>query len=31
MQADTTGARVLRRPQNRGYGASLKMGIRHAK
>jgi glycosyltransferase involved in cell wall biosynthesis len=28
--ADTTGARVLRRAQNRGYGAALKLGIRHA-
>ena len=30
VQADGTGARVLRRVRNRGYGASLKMGIRHA-
>jgi glycosyltransferase involved in cell wall biosynthesis len=30
VQADTTGARVLRRIRNRGYGAGLKLGIRHA-
>jgi glycosyltransferase involved in cell wall biosynthesis len=30
-EADSTGARVLRRPRNRGYGAALKLGIRHAK
>ena len=30
-EADTTGARVLRRPVNRGYGAALKLGIRYAK
>lgn len=30
VQADTTGARVLRRVRNRGYGAGLKLGIRHA-
>ncbi|MEO8634299.1 MAG: glycosyltransferase family 2 protein [Gemmatimonadales bacterium] len=30
LQADTTGARVLRRVRNRGYGAGLKLGIRHA-
>jgi len=29
-EADSTGARVLRRPRNRGYGAALKLGIRHA-
>jgi glycosyltransferase involved in cell wall biosynthesis len=30
-QADSTGARVLRRPHNRGYGAALKLGIRRAR
>ena len=30
VEADSTGARVLRRPRNRGYGAALKLGIRHA-
>jgi glycosyltransferase involved in cell wall biosynthesis len=30
-QASSTGARVLRRRPNRGYGASLKLGIHHAK
>ncbi len=30
-EADQTGARVLRRPNNRGYGAALKLGIRHAR
>ena len=30
-EADTTGARVLRRKKNRGYGAGLKLGIRRAK
>jgi glycosyltransferase involved in cell wall biosynthesis len=30
-EADSTGARVLRRPRNRGYGAAIKLGIRHAK
>lgn len=29
-EADTTGARVLRRARNRGYGAALKLGIRRA-
>jgi len=29
-EADSTGARVLRRPENRGYGAALKLGIRQA-
>lgn len=29
--ADATGARVLRRSRNRGYGAALKLGIRHAR
>lgn len=29
-EADTTGARVLRRRKNRGYGAALKLGIRRA-
>lgn len=29
-EADSTGARVLRRSQNRGYGAALKLGIRQA-
>lgn len=28
--AQAAGARVVRHPQNRGYGASLKTGIRHA-
>lgn len=31
VEADSTGARVLRRLKNRGYGAALKLGIRHAK
>ena len=31
IEADSTGARVLRRPRNRGYGAAIKLGIRHAK
>jgi glycosyltransferase involved in cell wall biosynthesis len=31
VEADATGARVLRRPKNRGYGAALKLGVRHAK
>lgn len=30
-EADSTGARVLRRPRNRGYGAALKLGIRQAR
>lgn len=30
-EADATGVRVLRRVKNRGYGAALKLGIRHAK
>jgi glycosyltransferase involved in cell wall biosynthesis len=30
-RAAATGARVLRRPRNRGYGAALKLGIRSAK
>lgn len=30
-EADGTGARVLRRRRNRGYGAALKLGIRQAK
>ena len=30
-EADLTGARVLRRVKNRGYGAALKLGIRHAR
>jgi glycosyltransferase involved in cell wall biosynthesis len=29
-RAAETGARVLRRPRNRGYGAALKLGIRSA-
>jgi glycosyltransferase involved in cell wall biosynthesis len=29
--AASTGVRVLRRKQNRGYGAALKLGIRHAR
>jgi len=29
-RAAATGARVLRRPRNRGYGAALKLGIRSA-
>ena len=29
-EADTTGARVLRRPKNRGYGAALKLGVARA-
>jgi len=29
-EADSTGARVLRRAENRGYGAALKLGIRQA-
>jgi len=29
-RAAVTGARVLRRPRNRGYGAALKLGIRSA-
>ena len=31
VEADSTGARVLRRQKNRGYGAALKLGVRHAK
>lgn len=31
VEADSTGARVLRRAKNRGYGAALKLGIRHAR
>jgi len=31
IEADSTGARVLHRPVNRGYGAALKLGIRYAK
>jgi glycosyltransferase involved in cell wall biosynthesis len=30
-EADSTGARVLRRPVNRGYGAALKLGIHQAR
>ncbi len=30
-EADTTGARVLKRGSNRGYGAALKLGIRRAR
>lgn len=30
-EADSTGARVLRRTKNRGYGAALKLGISRAK
>ena len=30
-EADATGARVLRRAVNRGYGAALKLGIRRAR
>ena len=30
QEADSTGTRVLRRSTNRGYGAALKLGIRHA-
>jgi glycosyltransferase involved in cell wall biosynthesis len=30
-EADKTGARVLRRRRNRGYGAALKLGIRQAR
>lgn len=30
-KAAETGARVLRRPRNRGYGAALKLGIRSAR
>ncbi len=30
-EAHSTGARVLRRPRNRGYGAALKLGIRQAR
>lgn len=30
-EADSTGARVLRRMKNRGYGAALKLGIEHAR
>ena len=30
-EADATGARVLRRAKNRGYGAALKVGIQHAR
>jgi len=30
-EADATGARVLRRAMNRGYGAALKVGIRRAR
>ena len=30
-EADSTGARVLRRVKNRGYGAALKLGIKHAR
>lgn len=29
--ADAEGVRVLRRAQNQGYGAALKLGIRHAR
>lgn len=29
-EADATGARVLRRPKNRGYGAALKLGVARA-
>jgi glycosyltransferase involved in cell wall biosynthesis len=28
--AEATGVRVLRHPENRGYGAAIKTGIRHA-
>jgi glycosyltransferase involved in cell wall biosynthesis len=31
IEADSTGARVLRRVKNRGYGAALKLGIQHAR
>lgn len=31
VAADATGVRVLRRAVNRGYGAALKAGIRHAR
>ena len=31
VEADSTGARVLRRAKNRGYGAALKLGIHHAR
>jgi glycosyltransferase involved in cell wall biosynthesis len=31
VAADATGVRVLRRAKNRGYGAALKVGIRHAR
>jgi glycosyltransferase involved in cell wall biosynthesis len=31
LEADSTGARVLRRVKNRGYGAALKLGIQHAR
>jgi glycosyltransferase involved in cell wall biosynthesis len=31
VEAETTGARVLRRVKNRGYGAALKAGIQRAK
>lgn len=30
VEADATGAKVLRRAKNGGYGAALKVGIRHA-
>lgn len=30
-EADQTGARVLRRRRNQGYGAALKLGIQHAR
>ena len=30
-EANSTGARVLRRTRNRGYGAALKLGIEHAR
>jgi glycosyltransferase involved in cell wall biosynthesis len=29
--AAATGVRVLRRPENQGYGSALKLGIRHAR
>lgn len=31
VEAETSGARVLRRPKNRGYGAALKAGIQRAR
>ena len=31
IEADSTGARVLRRVKNVGYGAALKLGIQHAR